>query len=149
MNRISKSLTVGISLNLCALAAVVPRPAAAAVSKKPAKKATLPVIVQGKVVSLTRAPRPGSVPYKDAVIAVHLEGLRAVQGRFSRSQIVVYTWGLRNAKLAPAATGRPGQTMRFQLTPWDKAENKYGGYNRIEFQDDGVMTLATYWGDTK
>ncbi|MBV9865504.1 MAG: hypothetical protein JO316_09155 [Abitibacteriaceae bacterium] len=149
MNRISRSLISGIIFNLCALAAVVPQSAAAAMSKKPAKKATLPVIVQGKVVSLTRVPRLGSALYKDAVIAVHLEGLKAMQGKFSKSQIVVYTWGLHNARLAPAAMGRPGQMMRFQLTPWHKAENKYGGYNRINFQDDGVMTLSTYWGDKK
>jgi hypothetical protein len=107
------------------------------------------LLVQGRVVAATRPPRPGSVPYKDAVIAVRLNQVKAVQGRIAAKEIVVFTWGMRRNKRTPMAALRNGQVVRFYLTPWEKAERKYGSYNRFELQGNDVFVLDEYWGESK
>jgi hypothetical protein len=120
---------------------------------QPAKKTagakrTAPIlIVQGKVKSIARTPRPGSVPYKDAVTAIQLTNVKPVQGKMKQSTILVYVWGMRNNKLAPAASYRAGQTIKLSLKPWDKVEGKYGRYQRMELDDEGALALDAFWGE--
>jgi hypothetical protein len=118
-------------------------------AKKSIKKAPASLVVQGTVRAATRPPRPGSVAYKDAVIAVRVSGLKALQGRLRAKEIVVYTWGMRHNKRTRAATLRAGQTVKLQLTPWDKVEGRYGRYNRFELSGEDVYTLDTYWGEVR
>lgn len=115
----------------------------------PVKAKKAPLIVQGRIVALTRPPRPGSVPYKDAVIALRLNGLKAVQGKLRAREIVVFVWGMRHNKRTAAASYRIGQVVRFPLMPWERAEGKYGSYNRFELQGNDVYALDTYWGEAK
>lgn len=117
----------------------------AAAPKAAPKKAVLRVT--GKVKAVAKAPRPGSVPYKDAVIAVHMTSVKAVQGKLAAKQILVYTWGMKNNKATAAASYRPGQTLTLRLTPWDKVERKYGSYNRAEINSSAVDDLDAYWGE--
>ena len=119
-----------------------------AAPKKAAPKAAI-MVVQGQIIALTRPPRPRSVPYKDAVIALHLTGAKAVQGKLAGKEIVVFLWGMRNNKWTPAASYRAGQTVKLQLTPWEKVERKYGSYNRFELKGKNVWSLKTYWGEIK
>ena len=112
-----------------------------------AKKAGASWLVQGRVKAATRAPRPGSVPYKDAVIALHLTSTKVLRGRAVARDIVVFVWGMRHNKRTRAASFRPGQVVTLPLTPWEKAERKYGSYNRFELQGDETLALDTYWGE--
>jgi hypothetical protein len=102
--------------------------------------------IQGRVKASTKPPRPGSVPYKDAVIALHLTGVQALGGKSPR-EIVVFVWGMRGNRWTPAATYRPGQIVRLRLTPWEKAERKVGRYNRFELQDEATYDLENFWGE--
>ena len=123
---------------------------AATTSKKPAtRKPANTLMVQGRVTTSTRPPRPRSVPYKDAVIALRLTGIKVLQGKLSAKEIVVFTWGMRNNKWTPAASYRAGQMVRLRLIPWERAERKYGSYNRFELQGKDVYALDTYWGEVK
>ena len=127
-------------------------PIAARAQNKPAvKKPAAPAafVVQGKIKAATRSPRPGSVPYKDAVIALRLAGAKALRGsgRLPGGEVLVYVWGMKNNKLMPAAYHKPGQTVTLRLLPWDRVEETYGGYNRLDFEDDEVLSLPTYWGE--
>ena len=119
---------------------------AAPKAPKSASKIAPSLVVQGRVKASTKPPRPRSVPYKDAVIALHLTGVKALRGK-SKRDIVVFVWGMRNNKWTPAALYRPGQMVTLRLTPWEKAERKYGRYNRFELQDEGTYDLDTYWGE--
>ena len=120
--------------------------AAPAKAKAPsARKA--PLVVQGRIVAMTKAPRAGSVPYKDAIIALRLSGLKAVSGRLKSREIVVYVWGLRRNQRTKAASYRVGQTVRLPLTVWERAEGKYGSYNRFELPGDDAYALDAYWGE--
>ncbi len=110
------------------------------------KKAMNALVVQGRVKSSTKPPRPGSVPYKDAVIALHLVGVKALQGK-AKKEIVVFVWGMRANKWTSAAKYHPGQTVKLRLTAWDKAERKYGRYNRFELGDEATDDLDVFWGE--
>lgn len=128
--------------------------AAGAVSSAPSKPAAkktpkTALVVVGRVKAFTRPPRPRSVPYKDAVIALHLTGVKAQSGRISSQEIVVFAWGMRNNQWTPAASYRAGQVVRLQLAPWEKMERKYGNYNRFELEGKAVLDLDTYWGEAK
>jgi hypothetical protein len=134
-----------IFLALCALLTVhvfVGRTTAA-----PAKNAAPPVVVQGKIKAIAKAPRPRSVPYKDAIIAVHLVDVKPLKGRFSAKQTVVFVWGMRDNKLTPAASFKPGRVVKVAVQPWEKVEGKYGGYNRRELESEAAMSLDPYWGE--
>jgi hypothetical protein len=113
----------------------------------PAKKVTPAVVVQGKIKAIAKAPRPRSVPYKDAIIAVHLVDVKPVQGKFLAKQTVVFVWGMRDNQLTPAASFKPGRVVKVAVQPWEKVEGKYGGYNRREIDSDEAMSLDPYWGD--
>ena len=127
-------------------AATTPRkPAVKQTVKKPANV----LMVQGRVTASTRPPRPRSVPYRDAVIALRLSGIKVLQGKLGAKEIVVFTWGMRNNKWTPAASYRAGQVVRLHLIPWEKAERKYGSHNRFELQGNDVYALDAYWGEVK
>jgi len=111
------------------------------------------LVVRGTVKALTRPPRPGSVPYKDALVSLHLVGAKAVRSGRAKlpgragGGLLVYVWGMRNNKLTPAAYLRPGQTVTLALRPWEAVEERYDGYNRREFDNDDLLVLPTFWGE--
>ncbi len=113
----------------------------------PAKKAAPAVVVQGKIKAIAKAPRPRSVPYKDAIIAIHLVEVKPVSGKFSAKQSVVFVWGMRDNKLMPAASFKAGRVVKVAVQPWEKVEGKYGGYNRREVDSEAAMSLDPYWGE--
>jgi hypothetical protein len=151
MTTIKRFLSVALCGGLCLFAitsATVAQPAKAKAAKPAgARKPATGLVVQGKVKAIARTPRPGSVPYKDAVTAIHLTNVKPAQGKLKQSAILVYVWGMRNNKLTPAASYKVGKTVRFSLQPWDKVEVKYGRYQRMELDDDAVLELDAFWGE--
>ena len=110
------------------------------------KKSPATLVVQGTIKAIARTPRPGSVPYKDAVTAIHLTNVKPVSGKLKQSAILVYVWGLRNNKLTPQASYKVGQKIKLSLQSWDKVEGKYGRYQRLELNDEATFNLDAFWG---
>ena len=104
--------------------------------------------VQGVVKAHTVAPAPGSVPYKDCVVAVTLQVTKVVSGKVDAQEILVYTWGLRDNRLVNTGIEN-GKTLTIKLTPWADAEGAYGGINRVEPTDDASLFLDAYWGEVR
>jgi len=104
-------------------------------------------VVEGTVLAATEAPTPGAVPYKDAVMSLHLGDLTAVNGGPDAESILVYTWVMRDNRLTAAAGFRPGARVRMRLTPWREVRNTFGRYNRREIDDPLVLMLDVYWGE--
>jgi hypothetical protein len=98
------------------------------------------------VAEITRAPKPGSVPYKDALVAVHLTNVRSKQKGLP-TEIVAYLWGMKDNQPAAASRIRKGQVLSLSLEPWDEAEDRYGGYNRVELSDPKTLSLEPYWAE--
>lgn len=106
------------------------------------------LVVTGRIASRPATPKPGSVPYKDCVIALQLTDLKVNGGTVKGPNIVVYVWGMKDNKLVDGAYG-VGQTLTFKLTPWAKVDSKYGGYNRQELENDDALSWEAYWGEIK
>jgi hypothetical protein len=124
-------------------ASVIPQAEAPADSKKPEGV----VVAQGKIKAISRPPKPGSVPYRDAVIAIHLVDVEALEGKIGEKEILVFLWGMRDKKWTAAAGYVPGQTIKLTVQPWDEVMDQFGGYNRIELEDEAIFLLEPYWGE--
>jgi len=109
----------------------------------------IPVRVHGTIKTIAPIPTPGSVPYKDCLIAIHLTDVAAIQGKLETKEIVVFVWGLHDNKTTIAGGYQVGQILTLPLTPWAKVENTYGGYNRVELDDPDTLALDTYWGEKR
>jgi alginate O-acetyltransferase complex protein AlgJ len=126
------------------------RPAVPERGKRPDASLVAQSTARGKIQAISPVPEPGSVPYRDAIVAVHLVDVRSLGGTVDRPEIVVYLWGMRDNRLTSAAQYRPGQTVAFELTPWDQAQKRYGRFTRIELDDPDfrLIDLPTYWSET-
>ena len=70
------------------------------------------IAVHGVVRAASRAPKPGTVPYKDHIIMVHLAELDSADDLAAAGkEAVVFVWSMRNNVQTPAARWRPGDTV--------------------------------------
>jgi len=106
------------------------------------------LVVTGRIAARASTPKPGSVPYKDCLIALQLTDLKATGGTVKGPDIVVYVWGMRDNKLLDGAYN-VGQVLRFKLVPWASVDSKYGGYNRQELDSDAALSWDAFWGEIK
>lgn len=105
-------------------------------------------VVIGRVASISSSPKPGSVPYIDNLITLHLVDLRDRDGtRIDPDQALVYGWGMRGNKLKPLATVRPGDEIQLALSPWEEKESEYGGFRRSPLADDMIELETPNWGE--
>jgi hypothetical protein len=100
----------------------------------------------GVVKVIGAAARPGAAPYKDHIVAAHLTNVRDEQGR-PRGEAVVYLWGMRDNKAAPAAGYRLGQTLTLRLRPWADVSRQYGSINRRELTDPALLLVDPLWAE--
>ncbi|MFH1733014.1 MAG: hypothetical protein ABIF82_15385 [Planctomycetota bacterium] len=104
----------------------------------------------GIVNSITPAPRPGTVTYKDHIIAAHLVDLQDEAGkRIAGGQAVVYMWSMRDAAWTPAARFRVGQTITVRAHPWDDVADKYEGINKAELGGSLALEDACWAEEAK
>ncbi|WP_457577136.1 alginate O-acetyltransferase AlgX-related protein [Desulfomarina sp.] len=105
-------------------------------------------VVAGLVASISSSPKPGSVPYIDNLITVHLVDLHGRDGKpIDQDQALVYGWGMRNNELMPLATVRPGDEIRLTLSPWEEKEGEYGGFRRSPLVDEMIELETPNWGE--
>ena len=132
-----------------------PRPAAPESrpepSGRPAAAMGGALIVRGRIKAGSDVPEPGSVPYRDAIRAIHLVEVVATSqgGTTPPREVVVYLWGLRDNRSTEGARSRPGQVITLTLTPWSEAQARYGRFTRVELDDPdfSLIDLPTYWAE--
>jgi alginate O-acetyltransferase complex protein AlgJ len=131
-------------------------------SLKPAEE----IMVNGIIESISPVPRPGTVPYKDHIEAVHLidivaaggdrgpeGGEKASKSRGQRprlqpeTQAVVYLWSMRDNVWTPAARLRPGEAVKLRLRPWPDVSAQYEKFNRTELDDSALQLEEPVWGE--
>jgi len=105
------------------------------------------LVLSGRIKAIAATPKPGTVPYKDCVVAIYLTNMTVTHGTLKDEEILVYTWGLRDNVQTKAANYHTGQTVTLSLTPWEKVSGKYDGYRRCEVADDNAVFLNAYWGE--
>ena len=102
--------------------------------------------VSGTVKSMAALPRPGSTPYKDHIIWLHLTDITG-DAPFPGPSALVYMRSMRNRKLTEIATLRRGRRARFRLQPWDDVKQRYGRIRREEPTDDNLILEEPFWGE--
>ncbi|MGV3614961.1 MAG: alginate O-acetyltransferase AlgX-related protein [Fimbriimonas sp.] len=117
-------------------------------SKPSTSEVAQEMTVTGRIAEKANPPQPGQVPYKDCVIALHLTDLKVEGGTLADKDIVVYVWGMQDNKLVDSSYAKDG-TVTLKLTPWNKAEGKYGGYNRMELENLDALDWPAFWGEVK
>jgi alginate O-acetyltransferase complex protein AlgJ len=104
--------------------------------------------VQGVIRQVTRPPRPGSVPYRDCIIEMHLAD---IDGNIPDEEAVVYLLGMRDNQWTPAAELAPGQTVNLHLTDWSTASQDPAletmRHEPLNDPDMSLILLPEYWGE--
>jgi hypothetical protein len=108
------------------------------------------VTASGTVEAISTVPRPGSVPYKDHVLALHLADLR-IEGREESAALeaIVYAESMRDNVLTSAARLRPGDAVTLRLRPWSDVSDQFEKINRSEIDDPAIQLEEPCWGDLK
>jgi alginate O-acetyltransferase complex protein AlgJ len=106
------------------------------------------VVVNGTVEAVSTVPRPGTVPYKDHILALHLTDLATEDGRQKEHlESLVYLWSMRDNILTPAARLRRGDHVTLRLRPWTDVTEQYEKINRGEVEDLTVQLQEPCWGE--
>jgi hypothetical protein len=157
----SPLILLGLALSGCADRSTRTEPGAAAPSaaNAPAPKPSgatkandangAAILARATVQAASRPPAPGSVPYQDAIIALRLTDVQPIHGKLPKGDLVAFVWGMKDNRPTKESHLTKGQSVTLSLIPWEKAEDEYGGYNRIELDDPDALNLETYWGEAK
>ncbi len=121
-----------------------PRPT---LTKAPPHKPDEGVVIHGRVTAVGRLPRPGSVPYKDCLLSIHLTEVSGLPPGDDQHETLVYVLGMKDNQWLPVSSLKPGREVECRLRPWAEVESKYGTYNRAELDDLDLLFLPTYWAE--
>ncbi|MFH1970179.1 MAG: hypothetical protein ABIJ53_07665 [Verrucomicrobiota bacterium] len=103
--------------------------------------------VHGVVRVMAPVPRPGTVPYKDHIVAVHLVDVECGEQTIHGGQAFVYLSSMRDNVWTPAARLRPGDFVTMRLRPWSDVAPRYERINRTELSDDVTQLAEPCWGE--
>ncbi|MCX6992770.1 MAG: hypothetical protein NT011_06460 [Kiritimatiellaeota bacterium] len=103
--------------------------------------------VRGVVRAIAPVPRPGTVPYKDHIVAAHIVDLETSQPAIRDGQAFVYLASMRDNVWTPAARLRPGDSVTMRLRPWSDVAPRYECINRTELPDDALQLAEPCWGE--
>lgn len=114
---------------------------------KAALAGTSTIRIAAVVAQAGHLPDPATLPYREALVPLHLRQVRTTGTIRLPEEIVVYVWGLRDRKRTPAADLQVGQPVHFNLIPWSQAERDFGRFARAELDDPDfrLIDLPTYW----
>jgi alginate O-acetyltransferase complex protein AlgJ len=104
-------------------------------------------IVSGTIRQIARAPKPGTVPYKDHIVGLHLVDLSDDLGPIAGGEALVYVWSMRDNVWTDAATWQPDRTVRLHLRPWSDVADRLEAINRGEVNDDELNLQEPCWGE--
>jgi alginate O-acetyltransferase complex protein AlgJ len=105
------------------------------------------LVVQGRLGAIGRLPQPGSVPYKDCLVAIHLTQVRGPSPGALEEELLVYALGMRDNRWLPVSSVPVGASVRCRLRDWAQVEKQYGSYNRAELDDLDLLSLPTFWAE--
>jgi hypothetical protein len=99
------------------------------------------------VQAISNVPRPGSVPYADHILALHLADVTPAGGGPANVESIVYLQSMRDNLLTEAARLSPGDRVTLRLRPWSDVAEKYEKINRSEIDDPVVQLEEPCWGE--
>jgi SGNH hydrolase-like domain, acetyltransferase AlgX len=105
------------------------------------------IVITGTIESISTVPRPGSVPYADHIMALHLVDASIPQSGSDGLQCLVYLFSMRDNVWTPAAHLRPGDRITLRLRPWTDVSGNYEQINRSEIDDPAVQLEEPAWSE--
>jgi len=106
------------------------------------------VVVNGTVEAISTVPRPGTVPYADHILALHLTDLALEDGSANEAlESLVYLESMRDNVLTAAARLRAGDRIKLRLRAWADLSDRYDKINRSEIDDAAVQLEEPCWGE--
>ena len=104
--------------------------------------------VEATVRALGPVPRPGSVPYRDHIVAALVDGVEVLDGAPAARgrEAVVYLRSMADNELTAAAALRPGDRVRLGLEPWSNVAGELDGISRGELDDPRLLAALPWWG---
>jgi len=106
------------------------------------------VAATGTVVAVSPVPLPGSVPYRDHVVAAQVADLECVPRQTpENAEAVVYLRSMKNNELQPAAFLRGGQSVAVRLSAWQDVAAELDSINRGELDDWELQLHEPLWGE--
>ena len=103
--------------------------------------------VQGQIRRMTPAPRPGTVPYRDHIIAVDLADIDTGGAAPAGSEALVYLSSMEDNVWTEAARLVVGQTIMLTLRPWAEVAPDLDGISRSELTEGRVVFAEPWWGE--
>jgi len=104
--------------------------------------------VTATVAALAAVPRPGSVPYADHIVAMHLVDVNGAPQTGNESlQCVAYVWSMRDNVWTPGARLRPGDRITVRLRSWADVSEKYEKINRSDIDDPELTVEEPAWAE--
>ena len=111
-------------------------------------KAGEKINVTGTVESISTVPLPGSAPYSDHIMAVHLVDVSGTPGHENENvECLVYLWSMRDNVWTKSARVRPSDRISLTLQPWSDVSAQFEKINRSESQDPAVQLEEPCWGE--
>ena len=107
-------------------------------------------VVEGTVGAVGSVPRPGSVPYRDHVVAVHLVDLTAAEGPCVGSgatDAYVFVRSMKDNAWTKGARLKPGDAVRLRVRPWADVAEELDFINRSEIDDEALWLEEPLWGE--
>jgi alginate O-acetyltransferase complex protein AlgJ len=99
----------------------------------------------GRVNANTPLPAPGSVPYKDAVISLHLVEINGDP----KAEALVFIRGMTANVPTKASKIQTGDRVSLAVVPWETVEDKFGSITRIELDSPAAELDSIYWADSQ
>ena len=104
--------------------------------------------VRATVAAIGPIPRPGTVPYRDHIVALRLTGIDVLSGSDAdgRREAVVYARSMIDNELTEIAAYRVGGAATLRLEPWASVAGSLDGISRGELDDPALRLAAPWWG---
>jgi hypothetical protein len=102
--------------------------------------------VQAVAAAVSKSARPGSVPYRDNILTLHLVDIKGENGGLAGEQALVYGFGMQDNVLTDLANVRPGDQIAITLSAWEDVEGDYGSYRRSPLDDEMMELELPNWG---
>lgn len=102
--------------------------------------------VQAVIAEISRSPRPGTIPYRDNIVTMHIVDLQGDKVTENKNQALVYGFGMRDNMMTPLASLRPGDRVSLRLSSWEEKETEYGSYRRTSLDDEMTELELPNWG---
>ena len=104
--------------------------------------------VVATIAAIGTVPRPGTVPYRDHIVAIHLTNIDQLAGPEpgARRDALVYARSMIDNELTEIAAYRPGDGIQLRLEPWAAVAPELDGITRAELENMALIRAVPWWG---